>query len=237
MHSKARPVFALIFAVAFLVVRPVSAHAQDDLKRVLDRLDASAANFHSTSAEVEYDTIDTEPIEETDVQKGIVYYERKNNSVRMGVHFDSHNGKPSGKAYTYVDGVFRLFEPSINQVTVHSGAAKFESYVNLGFGASGKDLQDKWDITDLGSEEVSDGKGMVKTAKLELIAKDLSVRKTVQKVIIWVDPARAVSLKQIFTLSATSTWVCTYKNFKLNQAVPSEAFTFKTNNKTVIQNQ
>jgi outer membrane lipoprotein-sorting protein len=118
-------------------------------------------------------------------------------------------------------------------VTTHAGAAKFESYVILGFGASGKDLEAKWDITYLGSETL-DG---VKTEKLELVAKDPAVRKTVPKVTIWVDPDRALSLKQVFTLSATSTWVCKYSNFKLNQHLPADAFTFKTNRQTVYQKQ
>jgi outer membrane lipoprotein-sorting protein len=237
MHLRCRFAFGLTLALAILSGRQTWAATQDDLKAVLDRLNVAAANFHSTEADVEYDTIDTEPIENTDVQKGVVYYQRKGGSVRMGVHFKTHNGKPSGKEYTYVDGVFKLFEPGVDQVTTHAGAAKFESYVNLGFGASGKDLQDKWDITYLGEESLSDGRAMVKTAKLQLIAKDPAVRKTVQKVVIWVDPDRAVSLKQLFTLSATSTWVCTYANFDLKHSLPGDAFSFKTDKQTVYQNQ
>jgi outer membrane lipoprotein-sorting protein len=155
----------------------------------------------------------------------------------VGVHFDTHNGKPSGKAYTYVGGTFKLFEPGMNQVTTHSGAGKYESYVVLGFGASGKDLEAKWDIKYVGSEMLSDGKSSVKTAQLELVAKDPAVRKTFSKVNIWVDTERAVSIKQVFTLSATSTWVCKYSNFQINQSVPKDAFSFKTDRKTVYQNQ
>ena len=93
----------------------------------------------------------------------------------------------------------------------------------LGFGASGRDLEAKWDIKDLGSE-VMDG---ITTEKLELVAKDLDIRKNLSKVTIWVDPDRAVSLKQVFTLSASSTKVCLYRNFKLNKSLPGDAFTFK----------
>jgi outer membrane lipoprotein-sorting protein len=45
-------------------------------------------------------------------------------------------------------------------------------------------------------------------------------------VTIWIDPDRAVSLKQVFTLSATSTKNCFYSNFKLNQTLPGDAFNF-----------
>ena len=70
-----------------------------------------------------------------------------------------------------------------------------------------------------------------------LPAKDPAVRKTFSKVNIWVDTERAVSIKQVFTLSATSTWVCKYSNFQINQSVPKDAFSFKTDRKTVYQNQ
>ena len=62
----------------------------------------------------------------------------------------------------------------------------------LGFGASGKDLEEKWTIKYLGKETI-DG---IATDKLELVAKDPDVRKNIPKVTIWMDTARAVSLKQ-----------------------------------------
>jgi outer membrane lipoprotein-sorting protein len=235
MYLRQKLATAAALAI-FVLPAPAAMAAQDDLKSVLDRLTVAANGFHSLAADVEYDTVVTDPVPDTDVQKGVVYYDRKPGGVSMGVHFSSHNGQPTAKSYTYIDGTFRLFEPNVNQVTTHTGAAKFESYVVLGFGASGRDLEAKWDIKYLGSEVMSDGKSAVKAAKLELVAKDPAVRKTVTKVVIWVDPDRAVSLKQVFTLNA-STWVCTYSNFKLNQTLPADAFTFKTDRKTVFQNQ
>ena len=233
MHLKSKQVLLGIFAVTFLVTLAPLSRAQGNLKSVLDRLDVAAANFHSASADVEFDNITTDPVPDTDVQKGVVYYDRKSNAVRMGVHMSEHNGKPSGKAYTYIGGEFKLFEPGTNQVTSYAKFAKYESYVILGMGASGKDLAAKWDITDLGPETM-DG---TKTEKLELVAKDPDVRKNVSKVTIWIDPEHAVSLKQIFTISATSSYVATYKNFKFNSSLPSDAFTFKTDRKTTFHAQ
>jgi len=233
MYLRFKLVFAAALAMAIVPGRAATAAPQDDLKSVLDRLNVSAANFHSTSADVEFDTIETDPVPDTDVQKGVVYYDRKDGSVRMGVHMSEHNGKPSGKAYTYIGATFKLFEPSINQVTTYSGAGKWESYVILGIGASGKDLEAKWNIAYLGPETL-DG---VKTEKLELVAKDPEVRKNLSKVDIWLDADHAVSLKQVFTLSSTSTYVGHYSNFKFNQPLPGDAFTFKTNRQTVYRTQ
>ena len=234
MRLRLRPsVVAVVLLLAILPGRTALAATQDDLKSVLDRLNVSAANFHSVSANVEFDNVETDPIPETDVQKGVVYYDRKNNSVQMGVHMSEHNGKPSGKAYTYVGGVFRLFEPGVNQVTTYVKASRWESYIDLGFGASGKDLQAKWDINYLGSEQL----GGVNTARLELTPKDPDLRKNLSKVTIWVDADRAVSLKQVFTFTSSSTYVCQYSGFNFNQKLPGDAFKFKTNAQTVYQNQ
>jgi outer membrane lipoprotein-sorting protein len=243
MHLRSNYVLtaAMLAASSVFLFAPISraaaAPSDDEKAKVLERLNQSAANFHSTIADVEFEQIETDPVPDTDVQKGVVYYERKNGSFRAGVHFSQHNGKPSAKAYTYNNEVFSLYESGPNQVTTYSKAGKFESYLILGFGASGHDLEAKWNITYLGSENLSDGNSQVKTEKLELIAKDPDVRKNVPKVTIWVDPDRAVSLKQVFTLSSTSTYIGHYSNFKMNQTLPSDAFKFKTDSRTTYQTQ
>jgi outer membrane lipoprotein-sorting protein len=211
------------FALALLAARTAMAAPQDDLKSVLDRLDVAAASFHSLSADVEFDDVTTDPIYDKDVFKGVVYYDRKGNAFRCGVHFNLHNGKPSTKAYTYVGGVLYLRDSGSDEVKPYPQAGKFESYVMLGFGASGKELLAKWDIKYIGSENI----GGVQTAILELVAKDPDVRKNLSKVTIWVDPDRAVSLKQVFTTGAASSKIGLYSNFKLNQSLPGNAFTLK----------
>jgi outer membrane lipoprotein-sorting protein len=102
----------------------------------------------------------------------------------------------------------------------------------LGFGASGKDLADKWEVKYLGSEML-DG---VKTEKLELVAKDPVVRKNLPKVTVWIDAERGVSLKQVFDEGPGQYRVCVYFNIKVNQTLPADAFTLKTDSKTVVVN-
>ncbi len=204
-----------------------------DLEWVLRRLDSTAANFHSTSADFEFDTIQTDPIYDKDVQKGTVYYERNGSAFQMAAHIREINGKPAVKVYTYSNGVFRLFESSINQVTTYSKLNKYESYLMLGFGASGKDLQKKWEIKYLGCETL-DG---VKVAKLELVPKDPEIKKSLPKVTVWVDSERGVSLKQIFDEGPGQYRVSVYFNIKVNQGLPADAFTLKTNKQTVLVNR
>jgi outer membrane lipoprotein-sorting protein len=215
----------IALVLSFGLLTRAAAPAPDPKAEVLARLDVAAKNFHSTSADVEFDTIETDPIYDKDVLKGVVYYDREGSSFKMGAHFDRHYDKPSTRAYTYVGGVLRARDSESAPVSTYANAGKWESYVMLGFGASGKDLAAKWDITYLGSEPISDGKNIIKTDILELVAKDPAVRKNLASVKIWVDPDRALSLKQIFTLNATTSKICLYSNFKVNEKLPANAFT------------
>ncbi len=224
MHSR-KLIFAASIVVALLPVR--AAFAADNLESVLHRLDAAAANFHTTAAEFEFDTVTTVPIEDKDVQRGTAYYKREGHSFQMAAHIVEVNGKPVPKDLTYSNGKVVLFEPLLNQARVMD-AAKYESYLLLGFGASGKELADKWSIKYLGSEVV-DG---VKTDKLELVAKDPNVLKLFPKITVWLDTDHAVSLRQIFDEGQGMTRTCTYSHVKTNQDLPRDAFVIKTNKQT-----
>ncbi len=223
----------LVLAAFLVFLVPARAVVAEDLKSVLARLDAAAANFHTTSADFEFDTVQTDPVPDTDVQKGIVYYSRKGTAFEMGVHIDEVNKKPVPKVIVVSGGQFQLYEKLTNQVTRSNKVSKYESYLVLGFGASGKDLEQKWNMKYLGSETM-DG---VKVEKLELVAKDPDVLKVFPKVTIWVDPARGVSLKQFFDQGQGQSRTCTYTNIKVNQAIPADAFTFKTDSKTQYINR
>lgn len=225
----------LVFAAAcacILFAAP-SAHAADNLQSILSRLDRAAANFHTTSADFVFDTETVQPVADSDIQKGVIYYQRNGSSFKMEAHINEANGQPISRAYAFADGVLTYFDQPTNQVTRVGGAGKFESYLKLGFGASGKDLAAKWNIKDLGAETI-DG---IQTEKLELIAKDPEVRKTFTRVTIWVDLDRAVSLRQRFDESSSTYRICTYTNFRINQSLPRNAFTFKTNSGTTYVNR
>ncbi len=196
----------------------------DDLNTTLAKLDAASGRFKSTTADFEFDSIVTDPIPDKDVQKGTVYYDRKGNAFQMGMHINEINGRPVPKIIVVSGGVFKMYDKLQNQVTTSNKAGKYESYLILGFGASGRDLQQKFAVKDLGSENV----GGVKTEKLELVAKDPEVLKLFPKITIWADTDRGVSLKQVFDEGQGQSRICVYSNIRVNQALPSDAFTFKT---------
>ena len=219
--SLVRKVGILALATAaLLAARTIRA---DDLKSVLERLDAAAQDFHSTSAHVEFDTIQTYPVPDKDVLTGTAYYERTGNRFQMAAHLTADNNHPVSRTYIFSDGVLRVSDTGkLSDAKVYNQAGKYESYLMLGFGASGRQLEEKWTIKYLGAETING----VATDKLELLPKDPEVRKTIPKVTIWMDTARAVSLKQVFDEGEGQSRVCYYTDIKVNQPLPRGAFSF-----------
>jgi outer membrane lipoprotein-sorting protein len=231
-----QPVRMLVSAALalFMLVTSQAAFAADDLNSVLSKLDAASAKFHTTTADFEFDATLTEPVPDTDVQKGTVHYERENGNFQMGVHVATDNDQPAPKVIVCcAKGGIQLYEKLPNQVTTLSKLSQYEGWFMLGFGASGKDLTEKWDIKYDGPETV-DG---IQTAKLELVPKDPTVKKSLPKVILWMDTDRAVSVKQYFDEGEGQSRTCHYTNIKLNQPLPKDAFTFKTDSKTTFVNR
>jgi outer membrane lipoprotein-sorting protein len=230
MHFQSK---LLLFLSAGLLLAAPGALRGADLNTTLAKLDAAAARFKSTQADFEFDSVQTDPVPDTEVQKGTAYYQRKGNSFEMAAHIREVNGRPVPKVYVYSGGKLKLYEPLINQVTTLSKVSQYEGYLMLGFGAGGKELAEKWDLTDDGPETVNG----VNTEKLELVAKDPAVRKNLPKVIIWIDLNRGVSLKQYFDEGQGQSRTCLYSNIKINESLPGDAFTFKTDSKTQYINR
>lgn len=220
----------LFFAAAIVLamVPARSAFAADDLQTVLRKLDTASANFRSTSADFEFDTVMTIPIFDKDVQKGVVYYKRDSKGAQMAAHINEVNGRSVPKVVVSSGGKIQLYEQKVNQVTVLTKFSQYQDWFMLGFGASGKELQQKWDIKYLGTEKI-DG---INTDKLEMIAKDPAVRKNILKLTLWMDSERGVSVRQLFDQGQGQTRTCHYTNIKVNQSLPSDAFTFKTDKQT-----
>ena len=224
MHLRKELFFTASIAVLLLAARVAFAAPADEKDKVLRRLDAAAANFRSTSAGFEFDSVETDPVPDKNVQKGTVYYERKGSAFKMAAHINEENDRPVPKVYVYSGGIVKLYEQKINQVTTLNKLSQYESWFMLGFGASGKDLEEKWEIKYLGSETL-DG---VKTEMLEMVPKDPVIRKNLTKVQLWIDLDRGVSLKQILYFGSSEYKVCFYFNIQVNQPLPGDAFTFKT---------
>jgi len=221
-------------AAMFLCAGMARAQSQSNagLSKVLAEMDASAAKFHSAQANFQWDQFER-VVNSTDTQKGIIYYLGSGASARMALDIQTADGQPSKKTIVYSGGVLQFYQPQINQMTVfHAGdkQEQYESYLTLGFGGSGSDLKKSWDITYQGMETI-DG---IETAKLDLVSKDAGVRANFSHVTIWVDPTRAISLKQILYQPSGDLRTAYYRDIQYNQKISSSVFKIKTNSKTQV---
>jgi hypothetical protein len=221
MHSR-NPLQFLALVLLAVILPLCPAHA-DDLANVLKQLDTAAKDFRTTMATVEFDSIQTDPVPDTDVQKGTAYYQRSGTTFQMAGHITEHNNHPNGKIYILSHGVLRISDTGKEaDAKTYNQAGKYEGYLMLGFGASGSQLAEKWDIKYAGQEKI-DG---VLTDELVLVAKDPTVRKNILNVTAWMDTSRAVSLKVIFDEGQGQSYVCHYTDIKVNQPLPKTAFEF-----------
>ena len=212
--------FALALLLALAAAIPARA-ASPELDKVLRQMDAAAANFHSAQADFAWDQL-TLVVNSHDVQNGTVFFRRSGSTTQMAAQILKLNGREDLKTLAFDGHSLQLYQPRIKQLSVFapgSNRGQFESFLTLGFGGSGRELEANWDITFAGYESLSDGAQSVRVARLDLVAKKESVHNMFSKVTIWVDPTRGVSLKQLFAEPSGDSRTALYVNIRVNQPV------------------
>ncbi len=207
-----------------------SAQNLPQLTALLAKMDAASKTFKNAQADFKWDYYQR-VVRDTTTQTGTIYFQRDGAATDMGAVIKG----PGAKVIEYKSGLLRMYDPGPDQLTViHAGnnQAEYESFLTLGFGGSGSDLAKVWNITDQGGETI-DG---VQTEKLGLVAKDPAAQKNFKTVTIWVDPARAISLKQVFVTPSNDTRTAVYTHVKLNGSIDKGKFAIKTSKKTQIVN-
>jgi outer membrane lipoprotein-sorting protein len=139
--------------------------------------------------------------------------------------------QPDKKYVLFADSKVQIYQPRIDQITVYNAGknrAEFESFLVLGFGGSGRDLLKSFDVKYLGTEKIGD----VNAAKLDLTPKSQKVRNTFAHIVLWIDPARGVSVQQQLFEPSGDYRLAKYSSIELNQKVPDSVFKIKTTPKT-----
>jgi outer membrane lipoprotein-sorting protein len=193
-----------------------------DLQKVIGDLNAAAAKFSSAQADFAWDQF-TAVVQEHEIQTGTIYFERKKSVTLMAAYIKQDNGKDAPKTVIYDGSEVKFYEPTIKQLTTMKAGAnrgQFESFLTLGFGGSGNDLEANWKVTLLGTENM-DG---VSVAKLDLVPKEQKVLENFTHVTIWVEPSRGINHKQIFYQPSGDLRTATYKNIRYNTPLPADVF-------------
>jgi outer membrane lipoprotein-sorting protein len=206
-----------------------AAAQQSPLDQIIQKLDQTAANFRSTEATFVWDQY-TKVVDETDSQKGKIYFRRTGDGIEMAADITS----PSPEQVVFSGSKVQLYQPNIEQVKVYqTGKDKstLESLLVLGFGGSGQDMLKSYDVKYLGPEKIAG----IDTVKLELIPKSQKVKDHyVNRILLWVDTARGVSVQQQLFLPEGDYRLAKYSDIKLNEKIPDAAFKLKTTSKTKV---
>jgi outer membrane lipoprotein-sorting protein len=226
MKSLCRILATSLLGILLCGFTPAPTPEACELECVLKKMDEAAANFHTTQADFEWDQYQ-KVVDETDTQKGTVYYRRSGTQIEMMAEIK----EPDTKYVLFKDGKLQIYQPKIEQVLVYptSGKGDIESYLVLGFGGSGQDLTKAFDVTYAGEETV----GGIATGKLQLIPKSEKVRNNYfAKAVLWIDPARGISVQQQFFQSQGDYRLAKYSAIKVNAKIGNDVFQLKTTKKT-----
>ena len=204
-------------------------------------MDAASKTFQSATANFEWNFYE-KIVHDTTKQRGSMFIERKAGSTTFAADvFDLTPGAPTNKPSKVLDysgGSLRVYTPAENTVDAFKAGenqTRYESYLTLGFGGSGHDLLAAWDVTDGGPEVLQENGRAVKTEKLILVSKDPGVRNTFRQVTLWIDPARDLSLKQVFDTPSGDQRTAFYHDIRLNTKVNHAPFAIPTKGVSVMQ--
>lgn len=217
--------FFALLAVSFAFFAIPGSAQSDDLQKVLAQMDAASQKFQSAQADFDWDQL-TAVIQSHETTTGTIAFRHAGSGTEMIAHVKTDNGQPAPKEVLYKNGELTYYQPTIKQQTIFSAGAnrqQYEGFLTLGFGGSGKDLAANWNISFQGTETI-DG---VQTAKLDLTPKNAGGNQIFTHITIWIDPMRAISLKQVFYQASGDTRTATYSNIEMNK-VPASAFAIKT---------
>lgn len=196
------------------------------LDTVLKKMDETASHFQTAQADFVFNQYQ-KVVDETDTQKGTVYYRKAGEQIEMMAEFTD----PDKKFVLYKDGKLQVYQPKIEQVMEYSAGAnqqELESLMVLGFGGSGQDLKKSYDVTYQGEETV-DG---IPTAKLQLIPKSDKLRSNLPQIILWIDLANGISVQQKLMQTQGDYRLAKYSGIKVNTKINNDVFRLKTTGKT-----
>ncbi len=201
------------------------------LDRVLTEMDNAAKTFHTAQANLTADQY-TKVVDETETQKGKVYFERHGNETNMAADITD----PDKEYAVYANGKAQIYHPKIDQIDEYQpGKSKtqIEAFLLLGFGGGGHSLLATYDVKYLGTENLSG----INAAKLELTPKSQQLRNNIAKIILWIDPSgrtKGISVQMQLFFPGGDYRLTKYSDIQIDQKLPENVFKIKTTGKTRI---
>jgi outer membrane lipoprotein-sorting protein len=204
MHLRAA--FVLAFT-AGLVAHPTT---PDSLESVLERMDRTAASFKTFSADLR-SVAHTAVIDEDDISTGTILLKRANRGMDMLMELTT----PDRKSIALHGQRGEIYLPkmkTIEEYDISRYRALADQFLLIGFGTSGKELAQAYDMKVLGTDQVAG----VQATWLELVPKSPEVLKNLKKLELWIPESGDYPLQQKLYLAAGDYRLATYTNVRKN---------------------
>ncbi|MBO0910880.1 MAG: outer membrane lipoprotein carrier protein LolA [Acidobacteria bacterium] len=215
------PVLGVLFVLAGLL----RAATPMDLDSVLAKMDRTAAGFRAAQADFNW-TLVNSVVNDKFEQSGRIYFERRGGEIRMFAEIEP----PDAEQVLFSGGKIQVYKQKLGTVDVYDTGThrdEAETFLVLGFGSSGAELQKSFDVKYGGEEKI----GEVLAAKLELTPKSENIRNHFPEILLWIDPENGISVQQKLIEKNDSYRLARYSNIRLTQKISDKVFKLKTSGK------
>lgn len=183
---------------------------------VLERMDKSASDFHSLTADIEHIKY-TEVVKDTSTETGQIFVRR---DQKMRIDF----AKPDPRVILRTGDSLFVYTPKINRVEEYNlgkNRSLVDQYVLLGFGTKSQNMQRSYDVALSGEEEIEQHK----TFLLDLTPKSEEVRKQITKIKMWIDSSSWLPIQQkFFEAGSGDYFLFKYSNMMKNLKISDSKF-------------
>lgn len=185
------------------------------VEAVLGRMDQAAPGFRAMSADVEMKTY-TAILSDTATENGTLRMQRlKSGEVRAIIDFAAQQ---DARVIAFLGKIVRIYYPKLKayqDYAVGKNTDVLNQFLLLGFGSSGRQLAQSYQISMEGSEKV----GGQETTKLLLVPNDAKVKEHLAKIEMWVPNDAAYPIQQQFYEPSGNYRIVTYRNVKINPSM------------------
>jgi outer membrane lipoprotein-sorting protein len=212
------------FVVCLILAGPVKvAAAGDTVQQVLARMDKAANDFKAMTAQVTH--LDhTDVLNDDTKESGNVTMKKvQPGEVQGRVDFTV----PDRKTVTFEKRRIQEYLPKINTLQVFDldkHGEQLDRFLMIGFGTSGMELAKDYDVTVLGTENIS-GQSAI---RLQLNPKAAEARQYVQKIELWIpEQGDPYPLREKIFEPSHDYRVVTYNDLKINPPLQADAMQLK----------
>ena len=204
-----------ILSVGLCLLAFTAASKAQSVDAVLARMDQAAPGFRGMTADVQMKTF-TAILSDTTAENGTLKMQRlKTGDVRAIIDFSKQT---DAREIAFLGSIVRIYYPNLKayqDYEVGKNSDVLNQFLLLGFGSSGKQLAQSYQITMEGPEKVA-GQD---TTKLLLIPKDQKVKEHLAKIEMWIPGDAAYPIQQQFYEPSGNYRIVTYGNIKINPPI------------------